>query len=113
MPNIASLLEKQAADSELHIHTLNSKEMVVKISLDVLGNELHNVIIPYPDHIDMPPVVHLGSVHFGDVSLLPANYLSTRRKGYEGDEEKLRVMKIKDDEGNTFFIIFCGQEVLE
>lgn len=108
--NLHDLLNNYADDSELEVNVYNRKNLVLLLTLDVRNGEKYIIDLRNPIHLDMPPYVSLGRIEFGGASLLPENYLEARWRGYFGDEAALNVVKITDDEGNEFFIIYSGEQ---
>ena len=111
--NIFEVLRHYADDSRLEITSYNNEWLRLRLTLDSAGGITYKVAIPKPIHIDMPPIVMLGQVEFGDRSLLPRHYSKTRYRGYEGDENTFRIMKITDDKENHYFVVYYEKEVIE
>jgi len=108
-----SLLSKDAEDSLLTVSEYKEGILRLVFRADALGGEEHTITIRQPVHLDMPPKLMLGSVLFGDASLLPSGYAEARNQGYGGDEDTWRVLKAVDDEANEFYAIYFGREILE
>jgi hypothetical protein len=106
-------LGSYADDSSVEIVEYTAQSLVLSVAIDSLGGEVHRIRINEPLHVDMPPRLMLGSIVFGGRSLLPEGYERSRSKGFEGNEDEWRVMKVVDDEGNEFFALFFEDEVLE
>ena len=99
-------LQNYADDSILEITTYNRECLKICLTIDAEAGEKYLLIIRSPLHLDMPPNIMLGNIEFGNKELLPEDYEKYRNRGYEGDEEAWRVMKIMDSEKNQFFAIY-------
>ncbi len=106
--DLTDVLADDADDSLLRVVEYNNNRLVLSVRIDVLNGEEHQILLESPIHIDMPPEMMLGKIVFGDSSLLPKGYTSSRNKGYEGDEVDWRVMKIIDDSENDFYGVYFG-----
>lgn len=110
MKELYAALREYADDSLLEVVAYNREQLRLRLTLDSHGGKQYVLLIPRPVHVDMPPVVMLGSIEFGSRSLLPPGYSDFRYRGSEGDEDSWRVMKVTDDEENGYFVIFAERE---
>ena len=104
--DIYETLRNYADDSLLEITAYNREFLKICLTIDAETGEKYLLLIHSPLHLDMPPNIMLGSIEFGSRELLPEGYETYRNRGYEGDEEIWRVMKIMDCEENHFFAIY-------
>lgn len=109
MDELYTALANYGDDSELEVISFSGRKLVLAVMLDVWRGQKHLISLSRVGHLDMSPFIWLGSVCFGDTSLLPANYLDTRWEGWSG-EESLRVMKITDTNEHQFYVVYIGQE---
>ena len=113
MKDLHTILCDYADDSRLEVAAYDGEQLRLRLALDSQGGKQYVLLIPKPVHLDMPPVVMLGSIEFGDQSLLPSGYADSRYRGYEGDEDSWRVMKVTDDEGNRYFVVYSEKEIID
>jgi len=113
MDELYDALASYGDDSELEIISFTGAELTLAVYLDVWRGQKYIISLPNVGHLDISPFIWLGRVCFGDITLLPPNYLDTRWEGLTS-EENLRVMKITDpDDELHFFIVYDGQETFK
>lgn len=117
MIDLHEVLMNHGEDSILELISCNRERLILVASIDVLM-EKHTITIPLPQYIDVCPLTHFTSIRFGALDLLPFNYLRSRQKEFAdgevgSDEKYYRVVKIVDQYGNNFFIIFIGSEAFD
>lgn len=113
MMDIYEVLLKCGDDSHLEVIEYRRECLKLRIQLDIAGGKNYSLTISHPIHLDMPPNVVLGRIEFGSKKLLPEGYGEFRNRGYEGDEDSWRVMKVTDDEGNQYYVIYSAPEKIE
>ncbi len=100
-------------DSEVTVLSWNSGELVLRVRIDVAGGEIWLIRISNVMHVDMPWNFMLGHAAFGGVELLPQDYLGSRNRGYEGDEDQYHVICFTDQDENAYFVIAYEPERFE
>lgn len=108
--DIRETLFKYADDAELKVIELHQNKITISISLPSRGGETWFVRSNDVVHIDISPVLTLGHIEFGGLSLLPESYIDKRNIGYGGEEEKYRVLKIIDNDNNEGYLVLYGIE---
>lgn len=112
--NWHEIFKSDADDSELFVMEYNANRIVFLVTLDVAGGQRVKITLPKPEHLDMPPNIMLGSITFGDCTLLPNNYLGVRYKHYDGDVDKLKVVKVvEQSDEDVFYALYYQQETFE
>lgn len=71
MDHIYDALANDGADSELEIISFTGNELVFVVFLDAERGQKYMVSLPHVGHLDVSPFIWLGSVCFGDTTLLP------------------------------------------
>ena len=110
MTELHNILITDAEDSEVRIVSCSPEELKLRVKIDVLGGKLCQILCRRPLHVDLSPVFMLGSLSVGGADILPDDYLRSRNRGYDGDEDSYHVLKFTDQDENSYFVISCEQE---
>lgn len=110
MDELYEALASYGDDSELEVISFTGAELTLAVYLDVWRGRKYIISLPNVGHLDSSPFTWLGSVFFGDTTLLPPNHLDTRWEGWTS-EKNLRVVKITDQDNELhFYVVYNGQE---
>lgn len=104
-------LQDYAHDSSLEIISYTSESLDLLVTLDARVDKKHVIRFLNPCFLVMPPSGILHKMEFGDINLLPNNFIETHFScfDWEGREEDLRVAKIDIDD-NIFYALYWGRE---
>ena len=112
MKEIYDTLWKYAAAAKVQITSFDTTKLILSISIPSRGNEVWKISIPELIHFDMNPEFTLGRIEFGDISLLPIDYINERNLDYGGDSKNYRVIKFTDIDEKNHYIISYEHEIL-
>lgn len=104
-------LRDYAHDSSVEVISYTSDSLNLLVTLDGQFDKKHVIQLANPCFLALPPYVILQSMEFGNLSLLPDDFIQNHFIifDWEGKEEDLKVVKIITEDDNLFFILFWGQ----
>ena len=108
------VLLNYADDSDLEVISFNTNELVLGLYLDVWNGRTYTITFPNICRVDIVTwICSLGRIQFGDINLIPTEYLAGHWAGLNG-ETNLRVAKICDqNDEEQFYIAYHGEETFK
>jgi len=110
MNEIKSTLEKYADDTDVSVRSFDSTALSLDVLVASRGNEKWIMTVNGVIHLDLSPSFILGKEEFGNIDLLPDNYMQSRNFDFGGDVSKYNVIKFVDVDGNYHIVVFYGEE---
>lgn len=106
-------LSKYADDAELKVIELRVNRITISVSLPSCGGETWLIRSDDVVHLDMCPLMTLGHIEFGGLSLLPPSYIDSRNIDYGEDKENYRVLRLVDvDDKEGYLILYGNEEII-
>ena len=109
-PTKHDTLSKYADDAELKVSSLQESRITISVTLPSCGGETWLIRSDDVVHLDMSPVMSLGRIEFGGLSLLPPWYIQKRNFEYGQEKEKYRVLHLMDSDDKDGYLVLYGNE---
>ena len=106
-------LSTYADDAEIEIVEFHGSKITISISIPSNSGETWLIHSDDVVHIDMCPVMTLGRIYFGDLTILPPAYSKSRNLDYGGEKEKYRVIHFVDVDGKNGYLVLYGNEIIK